>query len=317
MRLVDYSYARPDPAYIKAQGFGGVMRYLSPTVKKNLTVAERDALTAQGLQIGLVWESTPDRALSGNAGGILDARESRKQADALGFNGTTYFAVDWDANEGQQGVINSYLEGAKSVLGDRVGVYGGYWVVKRCMDAGIKWAWQTYAWSGGKWDSRAQIRQVKNGQWNGTVDFNETTTDNWGQNNQGDNMAWYRINGEQVFHDNVYVNDPNIVSWDQVRDISPAGFEIVTAGTVSGLQEQIKISQDRITVLENQPPVVQTVYVDKIVPVQVDITTPEEEAIWLKEYEKTHPVQTVTIYKEATWGEILLSWWNKIRNIKI
>ncbi|MFI2206441.1 hypothetical protein ACH47Z_37915 [Streptomyces sp. NPDC020192] len=24
------------------------------------------------------------------------------------------------------------------------------------------WGWQTYAWSGGNWDSRAQLRQVQN-----------------------------------------------------------------------------------------------------------------------------------------------------------
>jgi len=165
MKLVDYSFARPDPAYIKAQGFGGVMRYLSPPPNgKNITVAEKNALTAQGLKFGLVWESTANRALSGNAAGKADAQSALSQANALGFNGAIYFAVDFDATPAQQAPINDYLNGARIVLGDRVGVYGGYYVVKRCFDAGVvKWGWQTYAWSGGNWDSRAQIRQVKNG----------------------------------------------------------------------------------------------------------------------------------------------------------
>ena len=76
-----------------------------------------------------------------------------------------YFGVDFDAAASQQGTINAYFDGAISVLGkQRVGAYAGYYVIKRLFDAGkITWGWQTYAWSGGKWDSRAQLRQVKNG----------------------------------------------------------------------------------------------------------------------------------------------------------
>jgi hypothetical protein len=57
------------------------------------------------------------------------------------------------------------LSGAGSILGkDHVGIYGGYYPVKRALDAGVcKYAWQTYAWSGGQWDPRAHIRQNKNG----------------------------------------------------------------------------------------------------------------------------------------------------------
>ncbi len=36
-------------------------------------------------------------------------------------------------------------------------------MIKRLFDGGkITWGWQTYAWSGGNWDSRAQVRQVQN-----------------------------------------------------------------------------------------------------------------------------------------------------------
>jgi uncharacterized protein YraI len=181
MKLIDYSFARPDPAYIKSQGFGGVMRYLSHTVGKNLSIAERDALFAQGLGIGLVWETTANRALDGHSAGVQDATDALNQCNNLGMNCPIYFAVDFDATPAQQTPINDYLNGARTILGDRVGVYGGFWIVKRCFDAGIvKWGWQTYAWSGGQWDARAQVRQTLNGQWNDSVDFDDTTTDNWG-----------------------------------------------------------------------------------------------------------------------------------------
>jgi hypothetical protein len=45
----------------------------------------------------------------------------------------------------------------------RIGIYAGYGPVKRAFDAGkIAYGWQTYAWSGGKWDGRAQIQQYSN-----------------------------------------------------------------------------------------------------------------------------------------------------------
>lgn len=183
MKLIDYSFARPDPTHIKDQGFGGVIRYLSHTDAKNLSLAERDLLFAQGLSIGLVWETTANRALMGHDAGVQDAQEALKQSNALGLNCVIYFAVDFDATPEQQLPINEYIKGANSILGDRAGAYGGFWIIKRLFDAGlIKYGWQTYAWSGGQWDPRAQVKQVKNGQKidDSEVDFNETTSDDWG-----------------------------------------------------------------------------------------------------------------------------------------
>lgn len=176
MKLLDYSFSRPEPATIIAGGFGGVLRYLSPNAGKNLTASERDTLRSAGLAIGLVWEWYAQRANEGHDAGVQDAQAALAQANGLGFpeDLPLFFAVDWDATPEQQANINAYLEGAKTVLGDRVGIYAGYWPLKRAFDAGIiKWGWQTYAWSGTNWDSRAQLRQELNGQWGGSVDFDE------------------------------------------------------------------------------------------------------------------------------------------------
>jgi hypothetical protein len=252
LKLVDYSYARPDPAYIKAQGFGGVMRYLSPTPGKNLSAGERDALFAQGLGIGLVWESTANRDLSGNLAGENDAKAAIGQANSLGFTGAIYFAVDFDAAESDQAVIDSYFDGVNRIIDpNRVGGYGGYYVIKRLFDHGkIKWGWQTYAWSGGQWDPRAQIRQVKNGQWNDTVDFNETGSDNWGgQFKEGVNM------GNRVIWDgNVEV----ILTQGQVDEMSSIfGLSHTYNGSESWgfVQECERAAQAKFTELANKPPI--------------------------------------------------------------
>ncbi|GLZ13271.1 hypothetical protein Acsp04_35060 [Actinomadura sp. NBRC 104425] len=185
---VDYAWGRPGPAALKKAGATFVCRYLShDTSGKNLTRAEADQLSRAGLWLVVVWETTAQRALSGRAGGAADARDAAEQAADCGMpdDRPIYFAVDFDASASQQAAINAYLDGAASVIGrNRVGLYGGYGPVKRALDAGkARWAWQTYAWSGGKWDERAQIQQYSNDhKINGvSVDYDRAMADDYGQ----------------------------------------------------------------------------------------------------------------------------------------
>jgi hypothetical protein len=166
-----------------------VCRYLStPGNPKNLTKTRVFLLRTAGFKIVTVFETTANRALTGDgAGKVVDARSAQAQLVALGapVDAPVYFAVDFDATATQQAGDQRLPAAAASVLGkNRVGIYGGYWPVKRALDAGVcKYAWQTYAWSGGKWDQRAHIRQVKNGQRLAglTVDFNESQKPDYGQ----------------------------------------------------------------------------------------------------------------------------------------
>ena len=51
-------------------------------------------------------------------------------------------------------------------------------------DAGVvSFGWQTYAWSGGQWDNRAQIQQYRNDKLVGgvSVDFDRATSADFGQ----------------------------------------------------------------------------------------------------------------------------------------
>ena len=165
---IDYSWGRPRPSKIVEAGYTFVCRYVSwNTTGKNLTRTEADALRAAGLDIVANWEYTASEALDGYDAGARNAEEAHRQAVACGMpaDRPIYLSVDFDASQSQQTAINAYFDGAASVLGrGRVGAYAGYYVLDRLFDAGkISWGWQTYAWSGGNWDSRAGLRQVQNG----------------------------------------------------------------------------------------------------------------------------------------------------------
>jgi len=164
---VDYSWGRPSPSGLRSAGYTFAARYLSGDSSKNITASEAQALTAAGVDIVSNWEYGQYDTLDGYDGGVRDATQAQSQAAAAGMPGDRpiYFSVDFDASEGQQDTINAYFDGAASVIGQgRVGAYGGYYVIKRLFDAGkISWGWQAFAWSGGQWDSRAQLRQIQNG----------------------------------------------------------------------------------------------------------------------------------------------------------
>ncbi len=165
---IDYSWGRPRPSAIVAAGYTFVCRYLSwDDTGKNLTRSEADRLRAVGLDIVSNWEYRANEALDGYSKGVSNATEAHRQAIACGMPASRpiYFSVDFDASSGQQAAINSYFDGVASVIGrGRTGAYGGYGPIDRLFDAGkITWGWQTYAWSNGRWDSRAELRQVKNG----------------------------------------------------------------------------------------------------------------------------------------------------------
>ncbi|GIH03836.1 hypothetical protein Rhe02_19030 [Rhizocola hellebori] len=167
-RGIDYSWGRPRPSAIAAAGYSFVCRYVSwSTTGKNLTRSEADALRAAGLDIVTNWEYEASEALGGYSAGVENATEANRQAIVCGMPSSRpiYFSVDWDASAAQQGTINAYFDGIASVIGrSRTGAYGGFNVIDRLFDAGkVTWGWQTYAWSGGNWDSRAELRQVQNG----------------------------------------------------------------------------------------------------------------------------------------------------------
>ncbi|WP_243718793.1 glycoside hydrolase domain-containing protein [Actinomadura sp. KC06] len=200
---VDYAWGRPGTSALKRAGAKFACRYLShDTTGKNLTRAEADELSEAGIWLVVVWETTAKRPLDGRAAGAADAVDAAAQAEACGMpdDRPIYFAADWDASPGQQDEINAYLDGAASVIGrGRVGLYAGHGPMKRAFDAEkIAYGWQTYAWSGGRWDARAQLQQYSNDhEINGVaVDYDRAVHGDYGQwrvgvSPEGDDMPDY------------------------------------------------------------------------------------------------------------------------------
>lgn len=81
---LDASFALPDPAAVKAQGFGGVRVYLGSARPSQAWVDECRSL---GLRIRWVQETTGDRALEGWNAGIIDAQTADARATERGAAG--------------------------------------------------------------------------------------------------------------------------------------------------------------------------------------------------------------------------------------
>lgn len=174
---LDYSWSRPTPDAIAASGASFVARYHSADLRtsggvpKILTRTEAAGLSAVGLDIVSVWEGkAADRdPLKGYAQGRVDGDQALRQAAACGAppGVVIYYAVDWDATDGQMPTIAEYFTGVADAHGgpETVGVYGSHAVVRYLMSMGrTGYGWQTYAWSQGRWHEPAQLRQVRNDQ---------------------------------------------------------------------------------------------------------------------------------------------------------
>lgn len=184
----DFSHARPGWEAISKSGRTFVGRYLYPEHGgKALTSDEVREYLSHGIDIYTFYEAYAERMLEGRNAGIVDAQTAQRELGVVGLptNMPIYFAVDWDASPSQQDEIDAYLKGAASVIGaDRVGVYGGYYVVKRCYENGTAtWLCQTYAWSGGLIYDKIHVLQYANGETlnGGAVDYNRAYQENYGQ----------------------------------------------------------------------------------------------------------------------------------------
>jgi peptidoglycan hydrolase-like protein with peptidoglycan-binding domain len=188
---VDYSFARPDPEMLAKRGVKLAGRYLwnlkyqDGRTNKGIGLDELLALRSRGIDPFFIYEEDGKELLGGFAAGVRVARAAEAFLTGLGLAGhPIYFNVDYDAPAADLPAILAALDGVASVIGlGRVGLYAGYGPMQAAFDAGkIKWGFQTYAWSGGKWDPRAQLQQWSNGQWGGTVDFTRATVAEFGQN---------------------------------------------------------------------------------------------------------------------------------------
>lgn len=173
MAIKGIDCAQPIPAStakaIAAEGYAFAARYLVPSsyAWKRLSRKEAEGISAAGMSIVSVFETTANRPAGGASSGRADGQAALKEAKAIGQpEGTAiYFAVDYDAQPKDYDDIEAYLlEAAKELGPYRAGVYGSYAVIEEMFNRGAaQHYWQTYAWSRGKKSVHANIWQYKNG----------------------------------------------------------------------------------------------------------------------------------------------------------
>lgn len=149
-------------------GIQFVCRYLVPEkyAWKRLTRTEAEAVTASGMQMVSVYETTANRASGGAAAGGPDGVAALAEAKLISqpLGSAIYFAVDYDAQAKDYDAIERYLKAAAAEIPEyNIGVYGSYAVIEEMAKRGAaKHFWQTYAWSGGKKSKLANIYQYQN-----------------------------------------------------------------------------------------------------------------------------------------------------------
>jgi hypothetical protein len=195
LRGLDYAGGRISGASLKANGISFVCRYLSDGGSglpgKQLLPNEFADLVANGIGVVFNWETTADFMLGGYSAGVADAQQALAYVRSLPGapqNPVIFFSCDFDEAPNQDTPVEQYLQGAASVLGGMnfVGIYGSYYICTRAQTAvGVKYIWQTEAWSGGNITSAVNIMQ-RNSLGYQTIegvecDINEAHTDDYGQ----------------------------------------------------------------------------------------------------------------------------------------
>lgn len=145
-----------DYKYLKKNGMDFVMRYFVPvSMSKSLTPDEVNSAHAAGIALGLVYETTANRALQGHPAGVADAKTVNGLINEFRPpHGTAiYFAVDCDVPPALHPTISAYFIGIKSELDYRykIGVYGGRRILgflEASSDTCTHY-WSAYAWKYG------------------------------------------------------------------------------------------------------------------------------------------------------------------------
>jgi Rv2525c-like, glycoside hydrolase-like domain len=162
---MDYSWARPSPQSLVDYPSIGVMRYIGPgNGGRDLTVTEAESLWAVGLGVGLVWETSANRALQGYDAGAYDASQADYYAARLGAPDDVpiYYACDCDVDYHETwGVVLDYFAGTLCSC-HSARCYGEADVIDMTFETfGMRHGWQPAAssWSGGRLSPNAGMWQ--------------------------------------------------------------------------------------------------------------------------------------------------------------
>jgi hypothetical protein len=184
IKLIDFAEHLVAPDQIAAAGYLGAVVYVSESRPganfdfKPVTREYADALRVAGLHIvsnyqyGKPGWPTPSDFTRGYDGGVADAQTALRLHAAAGGGDSApiFFSIDEDIDLNTWKTIAvEWFRGINSVLGiERTGIYGhsracawaiGDGVIGPSSTAGLRWAWQTKAWSHGERETTAVLYQ--------------------------------------------------------------------------------------------------------------------------------------------------------------
>ncbi|HEV2375604.1 MAG TPA: glycoside hydrolase domain-containing protein [Streptosporangiaceae bacterium] len=191
--IIDYSNFRPGIQELKGAGVTAVGRYIGWNSEPgygnpghNIDKAEADLLIGNGISVFLCFEYEAAAASKGAPQGTEDGKLASQQLANMGAPGdmAVYFAVDFDIPDyapgsndpkAKLGPVADYFAAINACKPRyKVGVYGGYYVVSRAMEAGLaQMGWQTVAWSGGMTCDKAVLLQTGAQVWAPNADINQ------------------------------------------------------------------------------------------------------------------------------------------------
>lgn len=163
---VDYAFNHPNQADIWKAGHNGIARYfhdVDPAVAadrgKRLTRAEADAAIAAGKKVFVFYENGTEDAAKGFAKGVENAKKALAYRDKIGAD--KRMAIVFTSDHGYKWAdVKDYFAGARSVLAEITGVYGGEDVARGAVAEGYAVVIQAYAWSGGDGRTNESARKV-------------------------------------------------------------------------------------------------------------------------------------------------------------
>jgi hypothetical protein len=147
-------------------GYDFVIRYLAPESWhswKALTRAEAEAITAAGMMIVSVWETTAgaagEGAAAGREAGIFAFQAAKEVGQPEGTK--IYFCVDFEPMPHQYAMIADYFRAADAEIpGYEIDAYGNDKIIEYLQAQGIiRNGFQTIAWSGGRLAAGISIHQ--------------------------------------------------------------------------------------------------------------------------------------------------------------
>lgn len=105
----------------RVHGYDFALRYYSNNAAKNLSLGEARALSAAGMQIGVVWETAGTHTgFFTRAQGVADGSAAYRMArEVIGqpLGSAIYFAVDYDpTQEDIDGPVSNYFTGVRAGL---------------------------------------------------------------------------------------------------------------------------------------------------------------------------------------------------------